>query len=211
MCGTGRFLVPLVRRGVEMVGTDASEAMLAVCRDKLAAEELKAETRLERAEALEEVGRYAAVIVPAGSIDLVIGAEQQLGVFRRIRRALRPGGRLVFDGSARRAEADWDGNWGGRWVATPDGGKLIISWLSRYRAATGVVESVHRYEHVVGSRVAATEMEDFRLMTMSIAERDGLLREAGFGEVRHWKPHRRIPADGSEEEVVFEAVAEGVG
>src|SRR5262245_35815549 len=37
-CGTGRILIPTARAGVEIVGIDLSEYMLAICRQRLAEE-----------------------------------------------------------------------------------------------------------------------------------------------------------------------------
>src|SRR4030042_4406723 len=37
-CGTGRVLIPTARAGIEILGPDASPAMLTVCREKLARE-----------------------------------------------------------------------------------------------------------------------------------------------------------------------------
>src|SRR6266446_1367283 len=34
-CGTGRVLIPTARAGIEIIGLDASAAMLAVCRSRL--------------------------------------------------------------------------------------------------------------------------------------------------------------------------------
>ena len=40
MCGTGRFLIPILERGFDIEGADASPQMLAVCREKCRARKL---------------------------------------------------------------------------------------------------------------------------------------------------------------------------
>ena len=36
MCGSGRYLIPLAKKGIDITGTDASKHMLAACREKCA-------------------------------------------------------------------------------------------------------------------------------------------------------------------------------
>ncbi len=45
-CGTGRVLIPTARAGIEIVGLDASAAMLALCRQKLAREAEDVQSRV---------------------------------------------------------------------------------------------------------------------------------------------------------------------
>ena len=45
-CGTGRVLIPTARAGVSITGLDASAHMLAVCRERLAAEPREVQERV---------------------------------------------------------------------------------------------------------------------------------------------------------------------
>lgn len=207
MCGSGRFLTALAREPVEVVGIDASAAMLERCRARLG-EASHIELRLEPACELADTQRYGLVVCPAGSLDLIVDGEELRETLRRVRRSLKPGGRFVFDGSSRRPTKDWDGPWGGRWADAPDGSeRIVLSWLSRYRATTGVVEAVHRYERVVNGRVLDSEVESFRLRHFEASERIEQLRDAGFVTVRTHAAHSLGSAPATDaDEVVYEAL-----
>jgi len=51
-CGTGRVLIPIARAGITITGLDLAESMLAVCRERLAAEppEVQFRVRLMQAD-----------------------------------------------------------------------------------------------------------------------------------------------------------------
>src|SRR3954462_148981 len=46
-CGTGRILIPTAQAGIEITGLDASESMLARCREKLRNESVQVQQRVE--------------------------------------------------------------------------------------------------------------------------------------------------------------------
>src|SRR6187549_1861870 len=52
MCGSGRFLLPLLARGFDIAGSDASPQMLAACRARAVRLGLVPELRQERLDAL---------------------------------------------------------------------------------------------------------------------------------------------------------------
>jgi ubiquinone/menaquinone biosynthesis C-methylase UbiE len=92
--GTGRWAVDLARRGMEVIGVDASPEMLAVAREKADAAHLSIDFR--------EVDLSAGLPFPDGSFDLVVCALA-LGVFDDLSapiaecaRVTRPGGHLLI-------------------------------------------------------------------------------------------------------------------
>jgi SAM-dependent methyltransferase len=93
-CGTGAFACLLARAGFDVVGVDPADASLDVARGKPGAEHVR------------WIHGYAAALPPpqmdlalmTGNVAQVFLTDQGLSAtLRSIRRALRPGGHLVFE------------------------------------------------------------------------------------------------------------------
>ncbi len=88
-CGTGRHAAHLAALGHRVVGVDATEAMLAVAREKVPDADFR-------------VGRLEALPLDDASVDLITCAlalthvEDLEPVMREFARVLRPGGRVVL-------------------------------------------------------------------------------------------------------------------
>lgn len=95
-CGTGRLLVPYVRDGLDVEGTDVSADMLAYCR--AAAREVGAEPALY-AQATHELDlpRSYETVYCCGGFGLGGTADDDLLGLRRVYEHLAPGGMFVFD------------------------------------------------------------------------------------------------------------------
>jgi len=97
-CGTGRHVVPLVRRGFEVVGIDLSPFMLDVAREKLDREGLEAHlvtgsiTDLSRFD--DGAFRYALCMF--STMGLIRGADNREAFLHEVRRLLEVGGLFVF-------------------------------------------------------------------------------------------------------------------
>ncbi|HKS95839.1 MAG TPA: class I SAM-dependent methyltransferase [Terriglobia bacterium] len=106
-CGTGRVLIPTARAGVEIVGLDASPAMLSRCREKLAAEREEVRSRVKLVEAdmrdfdvapaMGAPAPFALVTIPFRPFQHLYTVDDQLACLASIHRHLRPGGKLVLD------------------------------------------------------------------------------------------------------------------
>jgi hypothetical protein len=95
--GTGRILIPLLTAGVDMQGYDSSPQMLAICRAYCAERDLDPVLRDGDMTSFVEEQRYAAVIVPTGSITLLTGRQALVDALGCFRACSAPGGRLIVD------------------------------------------------------------------------------------------------------------------
>jgi SAM-dependent methyltransferase len=204
MCGTGRFLLPLLEQGLDISGSDTSPEMLEACRER--GRELGLTPRVQQ-QALEDLTcpePPRLIFIPSGSFGLLIDDANVRQALERVHDVLAPRG--VFLVEAERlmpAATDSSGVWGGRWVERPDGAKLIMSWLSQYSGAANITHSLHRYELMQGGRLLATELEDFRVRSYASEEFRALLERAGFEDVEALKPYDETPADESDDAIVF--------
>lgn len=96
-CGTGRYLLPLTRRGLHLTGLDNSAQMLAQCRQRLDASGLSA-TLIER-DLLQWTPEHAydAAICMNSMLSYLVNTPDILSALARLRQALRPGGTLVLE------------------------------------------------------------------------------------------------------------------
>ncbi len=94
--GTGRVALPLARRGIEVHGVDASDAMVARLRAKPGGEDIPV-TIGDFAD-VAVAGPFSLVFVTAGSFFELQRQEAQVRCFANVARVLRPGGLFVLDG-----------------------------------------------------------------------------------------------------------------
>jgi len=210
MCGTGRFLLPLLARGFDIAGSDASSQMLAACRRHALRLGLDPELTEQKLEALTSDRRFGLIIIPSGSFCLITDQDAAFAGLRRARELLAPQGRFIVEIERRdRARcSELSGSWGGRWVTRSDGAKIVLSWLSQYVAPTGISSALHRYELVKEGKLLAQEFEDFELKLYDLSEFRELLTRAGFGQIQALTPYSLEPVDeqasaDSEDGVIF--------
>jgi ubiquinone/menaquinone biosynthesis C-methylase UbiE len=93
-CGDGENLVPLVRRGADVIGLELSQALIDVAQIRLELHDLSGRVRFITSSAHE-------IALPDESVDVVLGIAilHHLDLMRaahEVRRVLKPGGRAVF-------------------------------------------------------------------------------------------------------------------
>lgn len=206
MCGTGRYLLPLLAQGLEISGSDSSPHMLEACRERAAALGLAPELSEQSLQVLRCARAPKLMFVPSGSFGLLIEDEEAKLALRRAYEVLAPGGQLLVEAERLRpTPPDMSGTWGGRWVERGDGAKLVLSWLGQYSGAANVTTSLHRYELVKDGRLLATQWEEFRVRSYGAEEFRALLEGAGFERIDALKPYERSAADDSDDAIVFSA------
>lgn len=204
MCGSGRFLLPLLAEGLDISGSDSSAHMLDVCARRAERLGLRPELSRQSIEQLTCAAAPALIFVPLGSFGLLLDDDSAQIALQRLHAVLARGGTLLLEAERllpRRPEPS--GTWGGRWVQRPDGAKLIFSWLEQYSGSPHVTSSLHRYELIEGGRLVATEYQDFQVRSYAPEELTARLAAAGFVGIETLKPYERAPADASDDAIVF--------
>lgn len=206
MCGSGRFLLPLLAQGLDISGSDTSPDMLEACRRRAAELGVKPELAQCSLQQLECPAAPRLLFIPSGSFGLLLDDDTVKASLSRVYAALAPGGLfLVETERLLPAAPETSGTWGGRWVQRADGARLILSWLTQYSGAANITTSVHRYELVKDGQLLASEYEDFAVRSYAAEEFRELLRRTGFAEIRILKPYADEPADEGDDAFVFEA------
>ncbi|GAA4113989.1 class I SAM-dependent methyltransferase [Aminobacter aganoensis] len=181
--GNGRFFVPMLEAGFDIWGFDPSEEMLDYCRAACAERSLDV-ARVSRGtfEDFSHERRFAAIVVPLGSFQLITDMAAARSALRRFFEHLEPEGRLMIDLDAIEGFLGEGGRV--RSWTTGDGDLLT---LTDTRASTDYVAQTTvthlRYELWKGTKLADTEMELFSLRWWGVEEFAMALREAGFTDV----------------------------
>lgn len=205
MCGSGRFLLPLLAQGFDIEGLDLSGDMLNACRTRARSMGLSPVLHQQTLAGLELARRFGLVFIPSGSLCLLTEEPLISAALNSIFAAMLPGATFVVEVERLLPrEASTSGTWGGRWVERADGAKLIISWLSQYSSVQGISRSIHRYELVKDGQLLASEYEDFELKFYEPDSFRELLEQSGFTEIKLMKAYEFAPPDDSEEGLVFE-------
>lgn len=198
MCGSGRFLVPLLRAGVDIDGFDGSATMLTACRRRAAQHGLVPNVELGMLGEYQPRRSYALTFVPSGSFCLLTDPEEALAALRSLRTALAPRGRLLLEVERYLPGEAWtnaSGAWTGRWVQRPDGARIVISGIERLDESRRISFAMNRYELVKDGRLLETEYEELDLRFYAEDELVALLDAAGFtnaGPVTHYSSHAAV-------------------
>lgn len=203
--GNGRLLIPLLEAGLSVMGFDASAEMLAFCRQNLAARGLRAPVWQARFEDFRVPAPVAAIVLPAGSFELVADAATARAVLRRFFDRLLPGGRLILDVDPVemvRADLGPKRQWrtADRDVLQLEAERLGID------TARQIVTTALVYHHERDGRMVASERQLFALRWWTVDEVTAALRLTGFEQVAVSGDYRcgRAPTRG--EVVTLEAV-----
>jgi SAM-dependent methyltransferase len=193
-CGTGRVLLPVARAGVAITGVELSGSMLAICRDKLAAEPAEVQSRVRLVEAdmrRVDLGEtYSLAMIPFRPFQHLLTVDDQLACLRSIHRHLRPGGALVFDlfnpSLQMLVDETHTSEWGDEPEFTTPAGERVLrrarvarrDWLHQIQD----LEMIYYVTSPDGS--TRRDVESFRLRHLFRYEVEHLLVRAGFENVR---------------------------
>jgi len=208
MCGTGRFLIPLLEQGYTVTGFDYSPHMLEVCRKKCTDRRLTAELSEATFETFSQPGKYNLIFIPSGSFGHLITQEQVDKALAFIVDRLNSGGKFVFEIETLKSVREPQGVWKGRWVNRPDGSKIVMHVLSRFDPVSRVDDGLFRYELWETNGISKTEVEDYRVRYYEPVEIESLLHRHGLKVSAKWQaePHTMIEASDADPVILFECV-----
>lgn len=204
MCGSGRFLAPLARHGLDIDGVDTSRHMLEACRRRCHGLARMPSLHEQPLHELSLPRSYELAFIPEGSFHLIADLDKARESLKRLWSALRSGGRVIMEIENEKPAVSGSWPWGGRWVRRADGALFAISWLSRFDAETSIAHSLHRYERFENGQLQETELEELSLRKYTLQEVLDLLRAVGFGQLRAVRPFDGTPADATDPLVVLE-------
>lgn len=202
MCGTGRFLIPLLEQGYDVQGLDASPAMLEILHAKCQADDLHPNVRLEFINNLNVDSTYGLIFIPSSSFCLITDKEQAKTCLQKLYNALLPGGMLVFEIETQHAIGTYIGNWQGNAHMCEDGSMLLGSFLS-LPPHNQIGTVVCKYELIKTNRIKTTEVEKIEVRMHDVAEVGQWLTDVGFVKIRQVKPYDAKQSSTEQDEVII--------
>ncbi|MCE3555019.1 class I SAM-dependent methyltransferase [Pseudonocardia sp. RS11V-5] len=193
MCGSGRFLLPLLATGVDVDGVDASPSMLDACREHARDRGLDVSGRLyeQRAEDLRLRRRYRAAFCAAGSWGLLAGDDEVARALAAVRAHLLQGGAFHFEvetGPGPPGAPD-----GVLWWTRPDGAVITARGGNRIDPVTGLESGVGIYELFVDGVLVHTELNNWVRRFWTPEAISAAVGAAGFSEVTVRSGHSDAP------------------
>ena len=219
-CGAGRILVPLLERGLDVVGVDVSADMLARSRQLASDRGLQPTLTQQAMHALDLPRTYRTIFI-CDSFGIGGGRHEALAALLRIHAHLAPGGALVFSHDLPYAddEAEWLRWLPGRRRGTPepwpssnerqalDGGEeveLITRERSfdplRQETVLDLRARLWRGDHIVAQEEHAIVLPAFFAQEVTL-----LLEAAGFDDIEIQGRYTGRPASADDATVVFVA------
>ena len=201
MCGTGRFLLPLVEEGFAVDGFDASQDMLEALNAKATLKSLKPTVWQGFVETLELSKKYNLVFIPSGSIGLIIDLQAAKGALKILYDLLNEGGTLVFEAETLRSVPSSFGVWNGSIWRRSDGKMILLNTLD-LPLENSIGTTLCRYELIDGHQITHTEIEEFRVRHYDPDAMIEILREIGFKSCRKLKAFDAATMPGTNDNVV---------
>ena len=159
-CGTGRLTVALADAGHVVTGVDPAVASLDAARRRPGAQGV---TWIHGTSADAPAGAFDVALMTSHVAQLFVADDEWAGVLADLRRALVPGGVLVFDTRDPRDRA-WEA-WhapGDRDPVALDGGRVVQTWSEVTGERDGVVDFTLGYEMPEGDVLTSTATLRFR-------------------------------------------------
>ncbi len=203
MCGSGRFLIPFLDRGIDIDGVDGSPHMLDACHRRCRDKALEPVLYQQLLEELDLPRGYGFILIPAGSFGLIIDRAAAAEALRRLHRHLLPGGRLVLEIETPFAVPPDLGKWRQGRLPRPDGSELVFNALPAYDPAEQLQHDTHRYEVVRDGLVVQSEVEYLSIRFYRPDEFRRMLEDTGFTAIRISAASRDDPPNDEDPTVVF--------
>ena len=185
MAGSGRLLLPLLERHINVHGVDASPSMIASCEARLAAAGLATSIFRQDVVTLNLPFRYAAAIVADGSFQLVADPIAAQKALERIRAHLVAPGLLLMDLyiPAEALHPPGAPEVQVQTVTLHDGTKLARRAEVSVDAEGKRIDIRSRYEQRERATITAREDETLAVTWYTEDEIIALIREAGYRDV----------------------------
>lgn len=208
MCGTGRFLIPLLKHEYDVTGFDYSPYMLNACRKKCEEQKLRVSLYEATFETFPKTNLYKLIFIPSGSFGHLITAKQVNQALTFVSDRLKPGGKFVVEIETLKSIREPQNVWRGRWVNKQDGSKIVLNILSRFDPLTRVESGLFRYELWEENVITQTEVEDYHVKHYEQSEIENLLEKHHLKIIDKWQaePHSGIKAGIDDAVIMYECL-----
>ncbi|WP_338971817.1 class I SAM-dependent methyltransferase [Spiroplasma endosymbiont of Panorpa germanica] len=180
--GTGRMMVPFLRKGIKMVGIDSSKEMLEICQNNLTKYNQEALLIHDELINLSLTQKYDAILMPTGTICLIEDRNQVMEILKNFKNILTKEGKLVVDliyptnfkpGVDHSFDYQIDDN---RVIKLTNKSKEI-DWVNQKTISQLV------YEDFQADKIVETQVQQFNLNWYGVEEFKNMLLNSGFSKL----------------------------
>lgn len=185
MSGSGRLLIELLRSGFDVEGVDNSQSMLESCKKRCATLTIQPIIYEQSLQSLSLPKKYAAILVAAGSFQLLKKSEA-LSVLMLFKQHLKPNGFLLLDTFLPFEDLGEIETTFEKIVFLNDDN--YIKATSRIIIDVGQQQSTNYalYEKINQGKITQTESEEVTVYWYEHDELVSLLKQAGFSQIEHF-------------------------
>lgn len=205
--GTGRILIPLLEKGLNVDGFDSSKDMLNICEKNCKERGLNPKLFEGKMESFLLDKKYDAIIVPTGTFLLLYKRADSIKALKNFYNHLSNDGRLILDISLQTdisigtvSTKTWECSNGD--IITLENKIVQVDYINQYTISYG------RYEKWREGVLIQSELEYFPLRWYGVEEFRLILENIGFKNIVISSDYKfgQYPSN-SEEIITFEAVA----
>lgn len=205
--GTGRILIPLLEKGLNVDGFDISKEMLEICKRNCESRGLQPKLFEAKMESFSQNTKYDVIIVPTGTFLLIHKRADSIKALQNFYQHLADGGRLILDiflqtdialGTV--STKTWDCSNGD--IITLENKIVEVDYINQFTIFHG------RYEKWREGVLLQTELEHFPLRWYGVEEFKLMLETVGFENIVISSDYKlnQYPSN-SKEVITFEAIA----
>ncbi|HVX01461.1 MAG TPA: class I SAM-dependent methyltransferase [Candidatus Babeliaceae bacterium] len=192
MCGTGRFLIPLLQLGLDIEGFDISEDMLHALKEKWAGiSDTPAPVWRESIQNFKTQKLYSLIFIPYGSWGHILDKESALGCLINIYNHLLENGKLILAIDTIYSVSKDQKIWTKTTETKANGQTVSLNSYITYNRETQYYHTLCIYEST--ENVAMRETQKFEMYLYRVGELDSLLEQAGFKEIQIYQNYRKDP------------------
>ncbi|STX51748.1 acyl-CoA N-acyltransferase [Legionella busanensis] len=202
MCGSGRFLLPMLADGFTIEGFDASPSMLNALIAKASARKIKPVIWQGLIENLNQPKTYQLIFIPSGSFGLITNWETIKIALTAIYRHLAPDGFFIFETETSAALPKELGLWRGSKWRLDDNKFILLSQLAMLE--DDICYSIGKYELIHGHSIMQTEIEEYKIRLYNDATfLLDLLKAVGFKQIQLIKAFDRSQSPSTNDESII--------
>lgn len=198
LCGSGRFLIPFLKKQFDISGMDFSAEMLGKLKEKVP------NARVIQADITEyhSAEKYDYIFISSGSLSLFTDISVCKNILRKMKKLLAEDGKFVFavDTIATKCPDDVEYKTSIS-VKTQEGFDLILKGKNHYEENSHTQFSPSIYELYDGTKLLQSEPMDFQLHLYELGEMEEYLNEAGFTQVMVYSSFDKKIADSNSAEM----------
>lgn len=212
-CGTGRVLLPIARKGVEISGVDNSAPMLEILQQNLSREPEDVRQRVSIHEADMRTfrlnRRFPLVIIPFRPMQHMFTVEDQVAALEAAAAHLTESGILALDVFYPKFDMIW-ANLGEEvaemeWVPASAPSKLVRRFFRK--DAVDKINQIFSFTFIFrtyqAGELVLEESEAFRLSFYTYPHLRALFRLAGLEPVAEYGSFAKAPLDNNAEQMIF--------